>query len=63
MIAEETLDTLPKYLKRNFERYGAKKAAMRKKDFGLWIEYSWKDCYEAVKYFSLGLRCWWLGGG
>jgi long-chain acyl-CoA synthetase len=25
------------------------------KNFGIWQRYSWKDCYEKVKYFSLGL--------
>ncbi len=28
---------------------------MRKKDKGIWNEYTWKECYEQVKYFSLGL--------
>ncbi len=28
---------------------------MRKKRFGIWREYSWKDCHEKVKFFSLGL--------
>ena len=28
---------------------------MRNKDLGIWQEYTWKDCYEKVKYFSLGL--------
>ncbi|MBI4594848.1 MAG: AMP-binding protein [Candidatus Tectomicrobia bacterium] len=28
---------------------------MRRKEFGLWTEYSWKDYYEQVKYFGLGL--------
>jgi len=25
------------------------------KSFGVWQRYSWRDCYEKVKYFSLGL--------
>jgi len=54
-------DTLPKLLKENYERYGADKVAMRRKDLGLWYEYTWKDSYESVKYlfyglFSLGLK-------
>jgi long-chain acyl-CoA synthetase len=49
------LDTLPKLLKRNFERWGDKEVAFRDKDYGLWNEYTWKDVYENVKYFSLGL--------
>ena len=48
-------DTLPKLLLRNYKRYGDQKVAMRKMDFGIWNEYTWKDYYENVKYFSLGL--------
>ena len=48
-------DTLPKLLLRNREKYGDRKVAMRKKDFGMWREYTWKDYYEKVKFFSLGL--------
>ncbi|NVM25151.1 MAG: AMP-binding protein [Desulfobacterales bacterium] len=49
------LDTLPKLLKRNFERWGEQEVAFRDKDYGIWNEYTWKDAYENVKYFSLGL--------
>lgn len=28
---------------------------MRKKDKGIWNEYTWTECYEQVKHFSLGL--------
>ncbi len=48
-------DTLPKLLKQNYEKYGDKKVAMRVKDFGIWQTCTWKDYYEKVKYFSLGL--------
>lgn len=48
-------DTLPKILRRNYLRYGDKKVAMRKKDLGIWKEYTWKDVYEHVKWVSLGL--------
>jgi len=47
--------TLPKLLKQNYGKYGDKKVAMRVKDFGIWQTYTWKDYYEKVKYFSLGL--------
>jgi long-chain acyl-CoA synthetase len=50
-----TVDTLPKLLKRNYEKYGDKKIAMREKDYGIWQSFTWKDYYEKVKYFSLGL--------
>jgi len=48
-------DTLPKLLKRNFDRWGDTEVAFRDKDYGLWNEYTWKDVYENVKYLSLGL--------
>ncbi len=50
---EET--TFPALLLRNTKKYGARKAALREKEFGIWQEYTWKDYYEHVKYFSLGL--------
>jgi long-chain acyl-CoA synthetase len=49
------IDTLPKLLKRNFERWGEREVAFRDKDYGIWNEYTWEDVYENVKYFSLGL--------
>jgi len=52
---EMQLDTLPKLLKHNFERWGDQEVAFRDKDYGLWNEYTWEDVYENVKYFSLGL--------
>jgi long-chain acyl-CoA synthetase len=48
-------DTLPKLLKKNAEKYGDQKIAMRVKDRGIWQHFTWKDYYEKVKYFSLGL--------
>jgi long-chain acyl-CoA synthetase len=50
-----TENTLPKLLKRNAEKYGDRKIAMRVKDRGIWQPFTWKDYYEKVKYFSLGL--------
>jgi long-chain acyl-CoA synthetase len=35
--------------------YGDKKVAVLRKDRGLWQPYTWKDYYEKVKYFCLGL--------
>jgi len=48
-------DTLPKLLKKNAQKYGDRKIAMRVKDRGIWQRFTWKDYYEHVKYFSLGL--------
>ncbi len=51
-MAEETL---PQLLQRNYDCYGDKKVGMRKMDFGIWQRYTWKDYYQNVKYFCLGL--------
>lgn len=49
-------DTFPKLLKRNCERWGDKKVALRYKEFGIWGTYTWKDYYEKAKFFGLGLK-------
>ena len=48
-------ETIPKILRQQYEKYGSKKVAMRKKDYGIWNEYTWKDQYEHVRDMSLGL--------
>jgi len=50
----EKWDTIPKLIKHNRERWG-QRTAMCMKKFGIWQRYSWQDCYEYVKCFSLGL--------
>lgn len=50
----EKVDTIPKLIRRNNERW-ADRVAYTKKDFGIWQTYTWKEYYEKVKYFSLGL--------
>jgi len=50
-----TENTLPKLLRKNAEAYGDRRIAMRVKDRGIWQRFTWKDYYENVKYFSLGL--------
>ena len=50
-----TYNTLPQLLKKNAEEYGDRRIAMRVKDRGIWQRFTWKDYYENVKYFSLGL--------
>ena len=42
-------DTFPKLLVRNYEKW-PDNIAMRKKDFGIWNEHTWRDSYENVKY-------------
>ncbi len=50
----ETTDTIPKLIKRNYEKW-SDGVACAKKDRGIWHRYTWKDYYEKVKYFCLGL--------
>jgi long-chain acyl-CoA synthetase len=47
--------TLPKLLLKNAEKFGERKVAMREKEFGVWIPYTWKEYLENVKFLSLGL--------
>jgi len=49
-----TGDTLPKLLVQNCRNHSSE-VAMRKKEFGIWNEYTWDDCYDNVKGFALGL--------
>jgi long-chain acyl-CoA synthetase len=56
-------DTLPKLLVERFKEFRASKVAMRRKDYGVWNEYSWKDYYERTKFFSLGLKALGLMAG
>jgi len=49
-----TLDTLPKMFKNRVQRYQGR-VALRYKKYGIWQEISWKEYYERVKHFGLGL--------
>jgi len=49
------INTIPGLLKANYEKWGDREVAIRDKDFGLWQQYTWKDSYEKVKYFCLGM--------
>lgn len=40
---------------RNYRQWGDSRVALRKKELGIWREYTWKDCYQKVKSLSLGL--------
>jgi long-chain acyl-CoA synthetase len=48
-------DTLPKLLLERYQVYQEGKTAFRRKKFGVWNRYSWKEYYENVKYISFGL--------
>ncbi|MFH1091158.1 MAG: AMP-binding protein [Pseudomonadota bacterium] len=47
--------TLPALLRRNKDKYGHRKVAMREKEFGIWQGFTWAEYFEHVKYFALGL--------
>jgi len=47
--------TIPKLFVRQCKHYGKDKVAMREKEFGIWIPFTWQDYYENVKYLSLGM--------
>ena len=47
-------ETIHQIIRSNYEKWG-QQTAMCMKKFGVWQRYSWKDYYETVKYFSLGL--------
>jgi long-chain acyl-CoA synthetase len=48
--------TLPAFLKRNAERYGDGRTAIREKEYGIWQAITWKAYYENVRDFALGLH-------
>ncbi len=62
-----TLDTFPKVLQYNAQKW-PEQIAMREKEFGIWREYSWLDYNNRVKWLSLALldlgivekRCHWF---
>jgi long-chain acyl-CoA synthetase len=48
------LKTSPQLLKENASMW-PDEPAMRKKRYGIWNTYTWKEYFESVKYFALGL--------
>ena len=55
--------TLPALLKRNAERYGDSRVAIREKEFGIWQSTTWQGYYEHVRDFALGLHKLGFKGG
>jgi long-chain acyl-CoA synthetase len=49
-------DTFPKLLLRNYKQW-PHELAMCRKEFGVWVRYTWEDSYNTVKYLSLALIC------
>ncbi len=47
-------ETIPQLVAANYERW-ADHTAMCMKKFGVWQRYTWREYYENVRYFSLGL--------
>ena len=59
-MAEQAIEitkdlTIPELFYRQCKRYGSRKVAMREKEFGIWIPYTWQDYLENVKYLCLGM--------
>lgn len=48
-------ETLPQYFLETARVFGAQRVAMRKKELGIWREYTWQESLHAVRYFCLGL--------
>lgn len=49
------VNTLPKQLRENAQIFGDK-MALREKRFGIWQSITWRDYYERVRNFALGLH-------
>lgn len=47
--------TIPKLFVGQCKKYGRDKVAMREKEFGIWIPFTWQDYYDNVKHLCLGL--------
>jgi len=47
--------TIPKLFSRQCKRFSKNKVAMREKEYGIWLPYSWQDYYDNVKYYCLGM--------
>ena len=54
-IQPETADTLPKLLLAQAARWGARRVAIREKEFGIWQAHSWQDYAAHVERIALGL--------
>ena len=54
-IQPETSDTLPKLLLAQAARWGARRVAIREKEFGIWQAHSWQDYAAHVERIALGL--------
>ena len=53
--ASTSLDTFPKYLLLNAERF-ADRPAMRHKDYGIWQSWTWAQQRDEIRAFAIGLQ-------
>jgi len=53
-MTEHALDTFPKLLQRNAERF-ADRPAIREKDFGIWQTWTWSQMLDEVRLLACGL--------
>jgi long-chain acyl-CoA synthetase len=51
---DSLLDTFPKLVRHNAERFGGR-VAVREKDLGIWQAYTWSDYHERGRRIALGL--------
>ena len=49
------LDTFPKYLLLNAERF-ADRPAMRHKDYGIWQSWTWSEQMAEIRALAIGFR-------
>ncbi len=49
------LETAAQYFLHRVNEFSDDKIALRQKEFGIWQEYTWRESYEQVKRFSMGL--------
>jgi long-chain acyl-CoA synthetase len=52
---EATAETIPQFFLHQAQTRPPGKVALRQKELGIWREFTWKESYEQVKAFALGL--------
>ncbi|MBX3598028.1 MAG: AMP-binding protein [Rhizobiaceae bacterium] len=57
-----TLDTFPKYLLLNAQRFGDR-PALRHKDYGIWQSWSWSQQLDEIRALAIGLQSMGLAHG
>jgi len=57
--SEEGIETIPQIIRNNAQKW-SDRTAMCMKRFGIWEKFTWRQYYDVVKHFSLGVVS--LGG-